>query len=473
MATILKYGNTGLEYIEGSMRYMFREVGQRNGIIITKQEYTDWHREGSLFARILSVKDEEGRNGWDFAYAAEHGKYHALDGSGRKPKNLGPVEAKTPLVNNATDEQMGYTDEEVDKVLENPYLPSEYKARLATLQTPAQKRELFNEFIKDNDPTAMQADKKKQKKKKKASVVGLHSSLIVIIVVMLIVGVGSLAMSGYHIARYLWDARGPGVAATTGIIMALFAAFAFTTGRLFWHHGKKTGVTFTRKRGSSIVLPNAKDATIAFAFWIAGLAVIVFAMFSTMQVNNDDFHASQRAKVEAAVAKDTTVKVVNQKDIDLRAEATRLDSVIAKADEEQAPWTNDINRLTRALAAPDLTEEQITSLRAQRSNAQYNFNVIENRVKADRAARSKIAGQLTGTGDEVVTAAVKAKEAEEKGTLFSLLNAMFGWDIEAMKLIVYVLPAIFYDIMAPFALTVVLILEERRQEENESGPDGD
>jgi hypothetical protein len=475
VATVQKYGNTGLEYIEGSMRYMFRETGQRNGIIITKQEFNDWHREGSLFARILSVKDEEGRNGWDFAYAAEHGKYHALDGSGRKPKNLGAVEAKTPLVNNATDEQMGYSNEDVEAVLTNPYLPADYKKRLESLQTPDERRALFNEFIKDNEPPVETNGKVKQKKK--MNLAGIHSSRDVMIWVMLIIGAGSLIMSCYHITRYLWEARGPEVSVITGIIMGMFAAAAFTTGRYFWYLAKKEGRP--SKAWPDKTVPKLKDAIVGTTFWVFGAAVVVFSMFATMRVNYDDFKAMTDRKVAAAVTDDVAVKAVNQKDADLRKEADRLDALLAAADAEKKPWLDDIERLTRQRRNTDLTNmtsEQVTafekSIKAELNNAQYRVNVIENRVKADRDKRGKIGDTLTGTGESAVAAVDNVKVNEEKGTLFSLLHDIFGWEISTMELIVYVLPALFYDVMAPFALTVVLILAEKREEDKLNGPDG-
>jgi hypothetical protein len=215
-----------------------------------------------------------------------------------------------------------------------------------------------------------------------------------------------------------------------------------------------------------------KNGLIAWAFWIMGIGIVIYAMFATMDVNFTDFRNRQQAVTTVAVAGDSGVKAANQKDEDLRTEAKRLDGVIKKADDQEAPWIAEIQRLTRALSVAGLTDDQIKDLRQARDTAQYRYNVIENAVKPDRKKRSDIGDKLLGTGDSTVTAENVVKAAAEKGTFFSLLNDISGWDIETLKLIVYIIPAVFYDLMSPFALTVVMILEEKREEDdNKALPD--
>jgi hypothetical protein len=54
-------------------------------------------------------------------------------------------------------------------------------------------------------------------------------------------------------------------------------------------------------------------------------------------------------------------------------------------------------------------------------------------------------------------------EAVSQETIYDFLGNVFRIKEDTMRFFVYVVPACLYDILAPFALSVVLLLADRRR----------
>jgi hypothetical protein len=505
---VYTYKNTGLRYLVGSDRILFAELNKNNGVLITKQEFADWDERGVLFQQVLGLKNEKSRINWDFEATAETSTLTRIGSPRKPPKEVmdeapalpaaaepaAPPPLKNPdhrpvgeqhqssvhpplhdghmseLTQEQKEEFVRQNIDSMNKMMDQWLHPAPGPDGIVGLQ---QARDAAVNYLEATEPywppvlqtmtdqqriawaieamhkdgTNFPVEQPVKEQKKKVSLVGIHTSRNVMIWVMLIVGGISLLMSGYHITRYLWEARGGFVAIATGVAMGLFSAAAFTTGRYFWF------------------LKTAKDRLIGGTFWTFGLAAVIFAMFATMTVNYDDFKTMTDAKIKTAVSDSTTVKTANTQDANVQKEYDRLTDEMKQADADEQPFKDTVNRYNKLLTDPTLTDVVRQQYVDARDSAQYSVNVNETKVKPDRERLRQIGDKLLGVGTQAVQAEDKIVKAQEKGTLFSMLHDIFGWEIDTMKLIVYVIPAIFYDIMSPFALTVVMILEEKREEE--------
>jgi len=57
-------------------------------------------------------------------------------------------------------------------------------------------------------------------------------------------------------------------------------------------------------------------------------------------------------------------------------------------------------------------------------------------------------------------------EAVSQDSIYAFMARLFKAEEDALRFFVYVIPACLYDILAPFALSVVLLLIDRRRVQN-------
>jgi hypothetical protein len=70
-------------------------------------------------------------------------------------------------------------------------------------------------------------------------------------------------------------------------------------------------------------------------------------------------------------------------------------------------------------------------------------------------------GTLVGETPRLVEA-----EAVSQETVYDFIGNIFKIEEDTMRFFVYVVPACLYDILAPFALSVVLLLADKRRKQN-------
>jgi hypothetical protein len=246
----------------------------------------------------------------------------------------------------------------------------------------------------------------------------VFSSAFLVMVVMAVVGLGSAVMSAYHTSAFLYDGGKPAWAALmTGIMLILFSGTAFTAARYFF-----------QERG--II------CTFGILFIVAGLAVIVYSMFSTLTVNFNQF--KWRDDEQAVVAVEGSEALAAHRE-QIRILEEEIDGVANEVETlrgEAGYWR------TRSWQRYDSIQELLAG------RSEY-LNSLRERY-----------GSLVGETPRLVEV-----EAVSQETVYDFLGNIFKVKKDAMRFFVYVVPACLYDILAPFALSVVLLLADKRRKQ--------
>jgi hypothetical protein len=425
---VKKYKNTGLEYIQGSTKVLFRQ----GGVIAKVQDFIDWDRKGIVMQQVLGLANSPEFSGFDFDHAAKTG---ALQRKGKPvPADVEisspPIPAARPPLRNTAPSMTKILAGVAEEEPEAGPMPEPVTAEEPAVPAAAQ------------PPQDKPAERAPEEQKKKA-VHTVHSSPLMMLAVIVIVGLGSLVMSAYHITTYMHDGgRAWAIAVTTGLIMTLFSAIAFTAARHFWMTGK------------------GPNRALAGAFVLFGVIVIAFAMFATIKVNYDQFKSGEEVKIEAVVSKSSAVKAATAKEELAASESARLLKVIEE--------NNALVAKYRPLydAETSLGKEGNQSLRWQ------YYNTYTKAAKAAEAATKERAPYLAvimNTDGGAATVEEKVIQEAREATVYGMFAKLFGIAEDLLKFIVYVIPAVFYDLMSPFALTVGMMLyEERKHEEEEN-----
>ena len=241
------------------------------------------------------------------------------------------------------------------------------------------------------------------------------SPVLIILFVMTVTGIMSAVMSAYHttVVNTLFGRPLP-VGLITGTVMVLFSATAFTAARWFW---KESGF--------------AKAFAILFA--ALGTMVIAYSMFSTLIVNYDAWNKTDtEEKIETAAnseelnAYNTKVELKNGELEELRATETRLS--------EEAEFWKD-----KSWKRYDALQEQLSSIRDEITKARDELYSLS-------SERPQIA----------------SKAAEEKEDAFMFLSSFIKISPRTLRLFMQAVPAMFFDIIAPFALSCAIYLAEKK-----------
>lgn len=424
---VKRYKNTGLDYIQGREKVLFKQ----GGVVVLLQDFLEWDAKNIVMAQVLSLAGRPECSGFDFDHAEKTGLLR------RKSNKEGGTEvghapapaAMPPLAKTALPE----IEEPPVVDLPLPENRQEAQAKFADKVLGAWKK-TWAEVTKSFKPG--------EQKEKPAA--GIHSSTLLMLIVIVVVGLGSLMMSGYHIITYMYHGgRSYDISVVTGVIMALFSAIAFTAARHFWMENKVSA------------------RIIASLFVGFGVIVIAFAMYATMTVNYDQFKAGADAKVTVAVEASSEVKAASKREEFVQRELDRLDKAIAQADIDAR----------RSKAAYDA--ENAKGAEANANIRWQHWVAYDKASKASKAMteeRKPYAAEMLAPTTSVVSAEAKVKQEAESATIFGMLAKLFGIDADLVKFIMYVIPAVFYDLMSPFALTVAMMLyDERlatRKEEN-------
>jgi hypothetical protein len=247
----------------------------------------------------------------------------------------------------------------------------------------------------------------------------VFSSVFLVTAVMALVGAGSAVMSAYHTSAFLiYGGKPAWASAMTGIMLILFSGTAFTAARYFL---------------------NERGAVKLFGalFVAAGIAVIAYSMFSTLTVNfnqfkwKDDAQAAKTVETsEALAAHREQIRLIEEEVQNVAAEINRLEG-------EAGYWQSQSWRRY------DEIIQRLNTLTEYRSTLQKQ--------------RVELVGQ---------TPRLVEVETVSQETIYGFLAGLFKVKEEAMRFFVYVVPACLYDILAPFALSVVLLLADKKKREN-------
>lgn len=266
-------------------------------------------------------------------------------------------------------------------------------------------------------PAPVEQVKSVEKLQKKA-VRKVMSPASIILLVMCITGILSAIMSDYHttVVNTIFG-RPVIIGLVTGTVMVLFSATAFTAARWFW-----------AEKGF------ARAFSLLFA--TLGVMVIAYSMMSTLIVNYDAWNkTATEEKIETAsnseelAAFDTKVQLKNEELAGLQNTEKELS--------EQAEFWKD-----KSWKRYDSLQEQITDTR--------------NKITAARSELSSLISERPQ---------VASKAGEEKEDAFTFLSSFIKLSPRTLRLFMQAVPAMFFDIIAPFALSCAIYLAEKRKEE--------
>jgi hypothetical protein len=245
----------------------------------------------------------------------------------------------------------------------------------------------------------------------------VFSSAFTVMVVMAAVGIGSAVMSAYHTSSFLHEGGKPVWASLiTGVMLILFSGTSFTAARYFFRE---------------------KGAVCAFGvlFVVTGLAVIAYSMFSTLTVNFNQFKWKDDETASAAVADSETLSAHTYIMEETRSMLEEVSGEIARLETETDYWRERTWR----------RYDEFNALLTEAKKRRETLRVELARLEAERPV-------------------IMEQASVSRDTVYSFLGRLFNAEEDVMRFFVYVVPACLYDILAPFALSVVLLLADKRKE---------
>ena len=257
---------------------------------------------------------------------------------------------------------------------------------------------------------------KKEEQKKDAAEPFVFSSVLIVMLVMVIVGFGSAIMSAYHTSAFLIEGGKPSwIGILTGIMFILFSGTAFTAARYF-----------LQEKGAQKLF--------GVLFIAAGFTVIAYSMFSTLTVNFNQFKWADDGKSVTAVENNELLAAHEKLIADNRAALDEVNIRINRIDQEMEYWKT-------------------------MSWRRYDeFRVLLEEAQAERAELRQRQIELESSKPEIVAHVQNSRE-----TIYKMLSRLLKLPEDTARFFVYVAPACLYDILAPFALSIVLLLTDRRK----------
>jgi hypothetical protein len=244
------------------------------------------------------------------------------------------------------------------------------------------------------------------------------SPALVILLVMCITGLLSALMSAYHttVAMAIFG-RPRLVGLVTGTVMVLFSATAFTAARWFWQ--EKGFVRW-----------------FAVVFVLLGLMVIAYSMLSTLVVNYNAWSTVDTEQKEEVAGNSEELNAYNYR-IELKeSELAELQADVDTLSAEADYWK-------------DKSWKRYDELSIQLSKQRQKITSV----------RSELNELISGKPQAA------AKAGNEKEDVFTFLSGFVKVQPKTLRLFMQAVPAMFFDIIAPFALSCAIYLAEKRKEE--------
>ena len=265
-----------------------------------------------------------------------------------------------------------------------------------------------------------------------------------VILMILFVGALCVVMSVYHTFLFLIGAgKAPWVAAVTAVAMVTFSSTAYTIARRVAQDHK---IGFFQR--------------IFFALFLVamGTFTIGFAVFSTINVSYGQFKAQATENTDALVAKSVTVTAQSDalSDIQQQIDAANADVITYTRDRERF-----YEIMTKPLPETETPDDPVLkTAKAERDAATRNYSAAGRSLDAAKAKRDALYAKKDSARNahtEAVTTAVASDV-----TSYAAVAKRIGMSEDDLKFAIYVIPAVFFDIVAPFAIAVVMLLKDRR-----------
>ena len=243
----------------------------------------------------------------------------------------------------------------------------------------------------------------------------LITPAFLILCVMAVVGTMSAVMSAYHTttANMIFG-RPMIVGLVTGTVMVLFSATAFTAAR--WFMSEEGPVRL-----------------FAAVFLLLGTLVIAYSMLSTLVVSYNAWSKTEEAEKAVTVSNSAELAALDYQVKLKEGELTEAQEAERKISEEAEYWK------AKSWKRYDELEGQLTEVR--------------NKITAVRKELAELIAKKPS---------VTSKAGEEKEDVFSFLSTFIKVKPRTLRLFMQAVPAMFFDIIAPFALSCAIYLAEKR-----------
>ena len=294
-------------------------------------------------------------------------------------------------------------------VLTPVYMP--VKTMQLNPEKPKVKKEKKSKEIIVPEANITVVEQKERQEEKKRLIPANKSQ--VIFFCMLFVAIGSACMSIYHSAAFLINGGKPFIIASiTAVLLVLFASTGFTAARYF-----------SEQKGLAKVF--------SLPFIAITSVIICYIAFSTTSVSYEQFRDEETIKTAGV-----------QKEIG----NLELHTEVQKSITETEKYLRNLEKMK--------TEDM---------NA-YAFARHQKMLSSEREKLQKLR-EKSFTLKEKAGGGTIATKQQAITSVYDFLMEVFGINSRLLRFVIYVIPAVFYDIVAPFGFTVVFFLADNKQEE--------
>ena len=235
----------------------------------------------------------------------------------------------------------------------------------------------------------------------------------VIFFVMIFVAVGSAIMSVYHAAAFLISGGKPFlISAITAVLLVLFASTGFTAARYF-----------SEQKGLAKIF--------ALPFIMITTILICYIAFSTTSVSYEQFRDEEAGKTSAVQKQIGNLELYS----DVQKSIAETEKYIAKIEKV------DVSSITKE------------------AYARHQRMLMSEREKLQKLREKSYELKEKSGGGSI------ADKKKAITSVYDFLMEIFGINSRVLRFIIYVIPAVFYDVVAPFGFTVVFFLADNKPEE--------
>jgi len=266
---------------------------------------------------------------------------------------------------------------------------------------------------------------------KQFSIFNIINARNIVFIAMFAVGILCIVMSGRNTASYLMlTGMETALAIMTGIALIVFSATSFTAAQLFL---STPGLT----------------KLFSLFFVVIGMIVITFSIFSTLSLNYTKF-------VDSEAIRDDLADKIEKRRAEIIMEYNALVEIVSDADSpDVASWTMQ-------------NMERFLSLAEQQGSSWNNsMNTILNAgrllIETEQQKRDNTVGSRQQSLDEILE---NIYIETIPRTFFAFMVGLNDMDKKYFfDFFMIATPAVFYDLLAPLAITVVLFLLGFRRKE--------
>ena len=295
--------------------------------------------------------------------------------------------------------------------LKRPRKPREKKAKV---ENPVVEAEVVNEVIDVTPEVIVKAPGGFRMPKFKKE---HFNKTNIIFYVMLFVAAGSATMSIYHAFAFLYNGGKPFfISCMTAMLIVTFASTGFTAARYFL---ERKGI--------------AKLFSLPFV--LITMVLICYIAFSTTSVSYTQFR-----DMEAS----TTMEV--RKEIAALEISSEVSKQAAETERYIKQLTNDISFLRR------------------QEDTQREIIIKQKALDRERGKLAELRAKVISAKEAAGGGSIEEKK-ESITSVYDFFSKVFGFNSVSLRFLVYVIPAVFYDVVAPFGFTVVFLLIDKKEPE--------